>query len=182
MHGPFFLIAAAGLTLAACEAATPPAPGQAATTVESPAAFPERTGRVVDSASLLSIGQEARLTDLLERLERQTSDQLVIVTVPSLQDQPIEVYSRNLANRWGVGQADKDNGVVLLVAPNQRQARIEVGIGLEPILTNSRAGEIIESDLLPMFREARWFEGIEAGAEEISETLIAKASQPRRGS
>lgn len=176
-----FLIAAAGLALASCEAATSSLPGQAASSAAQVENLPQLTGRVVDSASLLSPAQEARLAGLSERLEQRTSDQLVIVTVPTLRDRPIDDFTRELANHWGVGQDEKDNGVVLLVAPNERTVRIAVGFGLEPILTNKRASEIIEADVMPMFREARWFEGMEAASERISETLIAQADVPRRG-
>ncbi len=180
MRGPLILFVAAGLALSACEAATStasdPAPSPSVRDLQ-----PKYTGRVVDQAALLSNAQEERLSSLLERLEDRTSDQFVIVTVRSLGDQPIEDFSRSLSNEWGIGQADKDNGVLLLLAPNERKVRIEVGYGLDPILTNAKSGEIIQRNLLPYFREARWFEGIEEGANAISELLVANADTTRRG-
>ena len=144
-------------------------------------AFPELTGRVVDRAEILGPEAEARLTEALAALERRTTDQLVIVTLPSLGGRPIEEYARTLGNHWGVGQADKDNGVLLVVVPAERRVRIEVGYGLGPILTNSRASEIIQRDILPPFRDQRMAEGIAAGAAAIIRTLTDHADEPRRG-
>ena len=176
----------------ACDAADSPAANaqrQAfAASVESAVAndtqtiaFPERTGRVVDQANLLGADAEARLTALSEELERRTTDQLVIVTIPSLEGRPIEDYSRALGNHWRIGHPDRDNGVLVVVAPNERRVRIAVGYGLEPILTNARAAEIIERDLLPAFRDSRWEEGVLAGASSIVRTLTERAAEPRRG-
>ena len=179
MRGAAFLFAAAGLALSACDAATTSAAASGEVS-RADADFPERTGRVVDSAALLSSAQEAKLSQQIERLEARTSDQLVIVTVPSLENRSIEDYSLALANDWGVGQAGKDNGVLILVAPNDRRIRIEVGSGLESVLSNARAKQIIDSDLMPFFREARWFEGLEAGTGAIATTLADRAAV-RRG-
>ena len=169
---PFLALA---LLLAACEGAPagrPPQPAVAGYTL---------SGRVVDAADLLRPGEEARLSRTSEALERRTSDQLVIVTVPSLRGRTIEALGLELANGWGIGRADRDNGVLILVAPAERQVRIEVGYGLEPILTNERAGEIIRRAMLPHFREGRFREAIYAGADEIAATLTEQANRPRRG-
>ena len=182
------LLAAAAL-LAGCDRADPPpaaeanvaaAPLKAASTATQPA-YPALTGRVVDEAGLLSPEQEAALTERLAALEERTTDQLVVVTVPSLDGRTTEEYARALGNHWGVGQEGRDNGVLLLVAPEERQVRIAVGYGLEPILTNARSDEIIQRDLLPAFREGRWNEGISAAVDSIVEILVAQADQPRQG-
>lgn len=191
------VLAAAILLLAACDAAGigggPPAANDVATAVPQKAApaapagtspeaeFPALTGRVVDEAGLLSEADEARLTAELAELERRTADQLVIVTLRSLRGRGLDLYGIALANHWGIGQADRDNGVLLLVAPAERQARIEVGLGLEAILTDTRAKQILDRDMLPSFRAARWSEGIEAGARSIIATLIEHESALRRG-
>src|SRR5690606_31965183 len=101
------------------------------------------TGRVVDEARLLSAEQEATLTTRLEALEAETSDQLVVVTVNDLEGYPIEDYGYRLGRAWGIGQAEDDSGVLLIVAPNERKVRIEVGYGLEPILTDALSARII---------------------------------------
>lgn len=143
-------------------------------------ALPALTGRVVDRADLLLPVEEAYLTGRLAALEARTSDQLVIVTTPSLGGRTIEAFGLALGNRWGVGQAGKDNGVLLIVAPNERRVRIEVGYGLERILTDTRARAIIDADLLPEFRHSRWYEGIRAGTRSIVATLVTHEREPRR--
>ena len=136
---------------------------------------------MVDDADLLPAELEQELSARSADLEDRTSDQLVIVTVPSLAGRSIEDFSRDLGNHWGIGQRGRDNGVLLVVAPRERRVRIAVGRGLEPILTNARASTIINRDILPMFRDGRFEQGIDAGAAAIIAVLIAQASEPRRG-
>jgi uncharacterized protein len=133
--------------------------------------FPARTGRVVDEAGLLSQPARDSLTRQLAEHERTTSNQVVVVTVRSLQGLQIETFSLALASRWAVGQAGRNNGVVLLVAPNERQVRIEVGIGLERRLTNAIAADIIEQRMLPAFRAGRPEAGIQDGVSGILAAL-----------
>ena len=113
-------------------------------------------------------------------LERRTTDQLVIVTVPSLNGRTIEAFGLGLGNHWGIGQRGKDNGVLLIVAPTERRVRIEVGYGLEAILTNARAQAIIDRHMLPALRRGAWNEAISAGTREIIATLVAHEREPRR--
>ena len=148
--------------------------------VASRANLPALTRRVVDEADLLSAAEEARLTAELDALERQTNDQLVIVTVPSLNGQTIEAFGLALGNHWGVGQRAQDNGVLLIVAPAERMVRIEVGYGLEAILTDALAHEIIRRDMLPAFRRGAHAEAISVGTHRIAATLVAAEGQPRR--
>jgi uncharacterized protein len=93
--------------------------------------FPRLTGRVVDEAGILDSGVRASLTQKLADHEARSTDQVVIATVRSLQGESIENYANLLFRRWGLGQRDKNNGVLLLVAPSERKVRIEVGYGLE---------------------------------------------------
>ena len=178
-------LALALLFLAGCDASSAPQEPQAVVAVPGPAEpaaeLPALTGRVVDTAEILSPDEEAALTEASAALERRTTDQLVIVTLPSLQGMTIEAAALTLGNRWGVGQRGKDNGVLVLVAPNDRKVRIEVGYGLEPILTNERASAIIDRDMLPPFREGRLADGIAAGTESVARLLIANADRPRVG-
>ena len=134
-------------------------------------AFPALTGRVVDQARLLSPEAETALTAKLEALERDTSDQLVVVTVDSLQDREIEEYGYQLGRAWGIGQADDDNGVLLIVAPEERKVRIEVGYGLEPVLTDALSALIIHNEILPSFREGYFERGILQGVDAIEAQL-----------
>lgn len=133
--------------------------------------FPALSGRVVDQARLLSPEAEAALTAKLEALERDTSDQVVVVTVESLQGREIEEYGYQLGRAWGVGQADDDNGVLLIVAPEERKVRIEVGYGLEPVLTDALSALIIHNEILPAFREGYFERGIEQGVDAIDAQL-----------
>ena len=112
-------------------------------------------------------------------MERRTTDQLVIVTVPSLNDRTIEAFGLALGNHWRVGQRDKANGVLLIVAPAERKVRIQIGHGLEPILTNARAQEIIDRDMLPALARGAFSEAISAGTHQIAATLLAAENQPR---
>ena len=165
----------------AVQPAAPMAPAPDAPPVDTGPAFPALTGRVVDEAGILEPDEEAGLADRLAALEGRTTDQLVVATVPSLQGLGIDDFSQRLGNHWGIGRADRSNGVLLVVAPQERRVRIAVGYGLEPILTNARSSEIIERDLLPAFRQGRWNEGISAGVDSIIATLVAEADTPRRG-
>ena len=170
MRAPARLLAVLALALAASAPAAP----------SPPSGLPPLTGRVVDMADVLTPAQEAALTRRLAALERRTSDQLVIVTTPSLGGRTIESYGLMLGNGWHIGQRGKDNGVLLIVAPAERLTRIEVGYGLESILTNARAQVIVDRDLVPQFRAGRWHAGIEAGTQAIVATLIAHEREPRR--
>lgn len=179
-------LAATALLCACGPAAAPPAEeaNGAAGTPEAAApgtAFPALTGRVVDLGDVLAPEQEQSLAAELAELERRTTDQLVILIVPSIDGRTIEDYARDLGNHWGIGQAGKDNGVLLVVALAERRVRIAVGSGLERILPDGRAEEIIQTDILPRFREGLPFEGIQAGARSVIATLIAAESQPRLG-
>ncbi len=149
----------------------------------SPAAtssLPALTGRVVDDAEILSPRVEAELVSQLEQLERRTSDQLIVVTVPDLKGEAIEVLGLRLGNGWGIGQKDVNNGVLLIVAPADRKVRIEVGFGLEGLLTDERAGDIIQNRLIPAFREGNYEQGVLAGVTEISRVLLSDPRRPRK--
>lgn len=139
--------------------------------------FPELSGRVVDQANLLTPQQEAELTGKLEALEKASSRQLVVVTVPDLQGYPIEDYGYQLGRHWGIGQSEANNGTILLVAPTERKVRIEVGYGLEPILTDALSNRFIDQIIIPRFRAGDMGGGIVAGADAIIQQLQAPPEQ-----
>jgi uncharacterized protein len=146
--------------------------------------FPKLTGRVVDNANLLDPAQEAALTAKLEALEKQSSRQLVVATLPDLQGYEIEEYGYQLGRKWGIGQAEKgdlekDNGALLIVAPNERKVRIEVGYGLEGLLTDALSSNIIQQDILPRFRDKDFPGGIAAGADAIITQLTLPDEEAR---
>jgi uncharacterized protein len=142
--------------------------------------FPPLSGRVVDQANLLSPGQEAELTGKLEALQRATSRQLVVATVSSLQDLPIEDYGNQLGRAWRIGQAGANNGIILLIAPNERKMRIEVGYGLEGIMTDALSSRIIRDAITPRFRANDYPGGINAGADAIIAQLQAPPEAQER--
>lgn len=129
--------------------------------------FPELTGRVVDNADLLSPEAEAALTTKLEALEAQSQRQLVVATIPDLQGYDISDYGYQLGRAWGLGDAQRNDGALLLVAPNDRKVRIEVGYGLEGDLTDALSALIIQNQILPRFRDGDFPGGIEAGTDAI---------------
>ncbi len=126
--------------------------------------YPRLSGRVVDTAKLLSSSERSRIIRLLREHEKASTNQVVVVTLKSLQGYSIEEFGRGLGNRWGIGRKDKDNGVLLIVAPDERKVRIEVGRGLESILTSSIAEDIIENRILPIFKEGDMASGVSEGA------------------
>ena len=133
--------------------------------------FPQLTGRVVDRAGLLSERDEAEIEAALAQFEQATGNQLVVVTLASLQGLPIEEFGYQLGRHWGIGQAGKDNGALLIVAPEERAVRIEVGYGLEGELTDALSRTIIESRILPQFRQGDFAVGIKAGVAAIIASL-----------
>jgi uncharacterized protein len=138
-------------------------------------AFPTLTGRVVDDAGLLSSADKQALTQQLAALESKSTDQLVVVTLKSLQGYEIADYGYRLGRAWGIGQGTrKDNGVLLIVVPDARKVRIEVGRGLEPTLTDATSRLIIENRILPAFRRGDFSAGIMAGAKDIQDVLLGE--------
>ena len=133
------------------------------------------TASVHDFANLLSVEQRASLEELAQSVERQTTAELAVVTVPSLRGQTVESYAHELFNQWGIGQKEVNNGVLLLVAPTERRMRIEVGYGLEPLLTDSLCGEIRDSAIIPRFKVNDYAGGIVAGAKAFGRRLAVRS-------
>ncbi len=143
--------------------------------VASPAAaqpeFPALTGRVVDNADIIPADVEAQLTAKLEALETQSQRQLVVATVPTLDGYDISDYGYQLGREWGLGDEERNDGALLLVAPNERKVRIEVGYGLEGYLTDALSALIIQNQILPEFRDGDYPGGIVAGTDAIVNQL-----------
>ena len=139
--------------------------------------FPALTGRVVDAAGILDPGQQAALTTSLAALENTSTDQLVVVTVPSLQGFPIEDFSNRLLRHWQIGQKVKNNGILLVVAPTERKVRIEVGYGLEGTITDGLSSVIIQNRILPLFRRGDFPGGIQVGVQDIKDSLLGDPAE-----
>ena len=140
--------------------------------------FPALTGRVVDQANIIPADVEAQLNARLAAMEAKSSDQLVVATVSSLQGYEIEEYGYKLGRTWQIGQGERlNNGVILLVAPNERKVRIEVGYGLEGVLTDMFTGQIIRNDIVPAFKAGDTAGGIVAGVAGIEALLTADPAE-----
>ncbi len=137
--------------------------------------FPPLTGRVVDEVRILSQSDLAELQSTLRELEGKSSDQIVIYVTKSLQGYEIEDFGYRLGRFWKIGQAPINNGIVLIVAPNERKVRIEVGRGLEPQMTDLMSKLIIENAILPGFRRGDFPAGIKAGVRDIKDVLLGDA-------
>ena len=142
--------------------------------------FPELTGRVVDAANILSPATEAALTTKLATLETQSQRQFVIATVPDLQGYEISDYGYQLGRHWGIGDKDRNDGVVLLIAPNERKVNISVGYGVEPVLTDAMSGTIIRNDITPRFKDGDFDGGVTAGADAIIRQLTLPPEEAQR--
>ncbi|HEX3917833.1 MAG TPA: TPM domain-containing protein, partial [Caulobacteraceae bacterium] len=135
--------------------------------------FPPLTGRVVDDAHVLSPATLTDLANKLAALEAKTGDQLVVVTLPDLQGYDIEDYGYQLGRAWQIGEKGKNNGVILIVVPSEHKVRIEVGYGLEPVLTDILSNVILQAQVLPKFRTGDYDGGVSAGADAIIAQLSA---------
>jgi uncharacterized protein len=150
--------------LAALSLLAVPAAAQAQT-------FPPLSGRVVDAAHVLNPEQIAQLTQLSATVEQASSRQFVVATIPDLQGYPIEDYGYKLGRAWKIGQQGANNGIILIVAPKDRQVRIEVGYGLEPIMTDALSSQIVRDTIIPRFKAGDMPGGIVAGATAIAEQM-----------
>lgn len=138
--------------------------------------FPALTGRVVDDAHILSDATKQELTQKLAALEASNSRQLVVVTLPSLQGYEISDYGYQLLRSWGIGQKGINNGALLIVAPTERRVRIEVGYGLEPILTDAFSSVVINTQITPRFKQGDYDGGIRAGVDALVQQLSLETS------
>jgi uncharacterized protein len=138
--------------------------------------FPPLTGRVVDDAGILSEQTKERLTSLLAEHEQQTGNQVVVATVKDLQGDDIRDYGYQLGRAWGIGHKGKDNGVLILVAPNQHRVSIEVGYGLEGTLTDLQSKLITENVMRPAFKRGDYDAGVLDGTVDVLRTLGGKPS------
>lgn len=139
--------------------------------------FPPLTGRIVDQANIIPVDTRAALEPKLADLEAKSGIQLVVATVTSLEGQEIEPYANELFRAWKLGEKTKNNGVLLLIAPNERRVRIEVGYGLEGTLTDALSKVIITNAITPRFKTGDFGGGISRGVDDIITVLTTDASE-----
>jgi uncharacterized protein len=131
------------------------------------APIPPLRARVTDLTGTLSASDQQALDQKLSAWERDSGNQLVVLMVPSTQPEPIEAYSIRVAEAWKIGRKGQDNGVVFLIAKNDRKMRLEVGYGLEGVLTDVTARRIIAENVAPLFRQNQYAAGINAGVDRV---------------
>ncbi len=132
-------------------------------------------GFVNDYAETISPSIQAQLEQQLSAFSKETTIQIAVVTVPTLGDEVIEMYAVKLFEEWGIGGSEKDNGVLFLIAPNDREVRIEVGYGLEGVLTDAQSNGVIQKIIIPAFREGKMEEGIVSGTQAIIDVTKSEA-------
>jgi uncharacterized protein len=133
--------------------------------------FPALAGRVTDAANILPATTAAVLDTQLTELEKTTTIQVVVATVPDLQGYEIDEYGYQLGRAWGIGQKGQNNGAIILIAPNERKVRIEVGYGLEGVLTDALTSQIIRRNIIPYFKAGDMAGGVASGTEAIVKLL-----------
>ena len=139
--------------------------------------FPELTGRIVDAADVIPQATRATLEPKLEALETKSGIQMVVATVKSLEGQAVEPYANELFRHWKLGEATKNNGVLLLVAPKERKVRIEVGYGLEGTLTDALSKIVIANAIAPRFKAGDFGGGVERGVDDVITILTTDAAE-----
>jgi uncharacterized protein len=139
------------------------------------AEVPYLTGRVTDNAQLLSPEASRSLSESLKAHEQRTGNQIAVLTIPTLDGESIEDFAVRVFESWKLGQKEKDNGVLIVVVPNDRRMRIEVGYGLEGTLTDATAGRIIQNVMTPKFKNGDFNGGITDGAKAVMQVLEGEA-------
>jgi len=134
-------------------------------------ALPKATGRVNDFANVIDAAVEAEVDHRLDRLEQTTSSEIAVATIRSLDGMSSSDYANRLFKEWGVGQAKTDNGVLVVIAIDERDMAIEVGYGLEGVLPDGLAGQIIRDDFTPRFRDGDYSGGIRNGVMRLADVV-----------
>ena len=152
---------------------------------------PDLKGRVTDNANILNSDQELDIALDLQAAEQKTSAQVALLIIPTLAGENLEDFSMRVAEKWKLGQADRDNGALILIALKEKKIRIEVGYGLESIITDLKSGYIIRNEFVPHFKKERFYQGIKQGVNaitglitkeyQISRTELAKYRKQRQG-
>ncbi|HUS51910.1 MAG TPA: TPM domain-containing protein [Candidatus Bathyarchaeia archaeon] len=140
--------------------------------------FPRPTGFVNDFAEILSPQFRQSLEEDLEKFTEETTAEITVVTIKSLEDENLEDYAVRLFEDWQIGKKGKDNGILVLIAQEERKIKIEVGYGLEPIITDGRAGRIIREQMQDSFRQDNYDQGVRLAVEKIEEYILSGEPPP----
>jgi len=132
------------------------------------AQVPALRGRINDYANILSSRETAKLEKMLIENENATSVEIVVLTIKSLDGEPIETYSMKAAEKWKIGKKEFDNGLLMVIAMQERSIRLEVGYGLESVITDLKSGYIIRNYLTPYFQQGNYFSGIQSSLQVIT--------------
>lgn len=138
--------------------------------------IPKYSGRVNDFANIFSSDFKNSLEQKILEIESQTTDQIAVVTIKNLQGTTVEDFAEQLFKSWGIGQKDKDNGILLLVSMEEKKVRIEIGYGLEATITDGQAGEIIRNQITPEFKKGNYQQGVLSGIEKINQYLTGNVT------
>lgn len=144
---------------------------------------PSKQTAVYDYAGVLRANEKKALTEKLLRYANATSTQIVLVSIASTQGEDIQFLGANWLSKWGIGQAGKDNGILILLAQEDRRIGINTGYGIEDRLTDALSKRIIESLIIPEFKSGNYYKGLNAGTDAIFEVLtgaFTEESKPRR--
>lgn len=139
---------------------------------------PALVGRVTDLAAVLSSGERSALTQMLASYEQETTHQIAILTMPSLSGETIEAFAHRVANAWGLGRKDVNNGILIVLAMQERRVRIQLGLGFERYISNARAAQIIDR-MTPSLRRGEYAKGLETAARELMQDGRAFVAPPR---
>lgn len=143
--------------------------------------FPKLTSQVVDEANLFNNNEKSQLIHILSYHEKNSTNQIVVVTLKSLNGYDISEYGYQLGREWGIGQKENNNGVLLIIVPSERKVRIEVGYGLEGVLTDANSRLIISNIITPYFKKGEYFTGTKRGVDAIEQTIQGEYSaKPQR--
>ena len=140
--------------------------------------YPNPTGFVTDTAQMLTTEERQALETSLRRLKTEIGNEIAVVTIPSLEGEPIEDYAVKLFAQWGIGQKEKDNGLLILVAKDDRAVRLEVGYGLEGVLNDAKAGRIIREAIAPSFQQEQYGAGLTQAVDAIAGELKGESALP----
>jgi len=141
-------------------------------------AVPSLTARVTDLTGTLTSAQQAALEEKLQAFEVEKGSQVAVLMVPTTEPEDIEQYSIRVAEKWKLGRKGADDGALLIIAKDDRRVRIEVGYGLEGVLTDAMGKRIISDDIVPRFKQGDFYGGVTAGVERILSVISGESLPP----